>query len=369
MSTWKNRAGAAEPVSMDRYRPFGLFRLALAAMVLVQHCLLLLPAAHREIFYDLELGAIAVTCFFGVSGFIVAEALSHFYDGRPGAFLINRLLRLVPPYLLVLVMAIGVQSALYRMHRLVPLDAPLEGPPWQPRVILAALCEIVPGLPSWRISGETFSFVPFAWTLRVEFAFYGVAFATACGMVWARKRGLPGRRWVAGLAIGIFYVMFARFVLRHGAGAQQVLCVPFFAFGLACYLHALRPGAIGTLHLLAVAVCVPLAFTYWGQKGHPVLAYQLPCVCALFAALYGLTRITRVPARVRRLDRWSGDLSYPLYIGHGVVVVTLLGLADHRGWGLYALGIAGSLVLAVILHRLAETPLRGLRDRLRGCRV
>jgi peptidoglycan/LPS O-acetylase OafA/YrhL len=114
---------------------------------------------------------------------------------------------------------------------------------------------------------------------------------------------------------------------------------------------------------------VPLALTYWGQKGHPVLAYQLPCVCALFAALYGLTRITRVPARVRRLDRWSGDLSYPLYIGHGVVVVTLLGLADHRGWGLYALGIAGSLVLAVILHRLAETPLRGLRDRLRGCRV
>lgn len=78
------------------YRPFGAFRLALAMMVLLQHGLLVLNSRGRELFYDLELGAVAVTTFLALSGFIVAEAIDRFYAGRPLAFLANRALRVVP---------------------------------------------------------------------------------------------------------------------------------------------------------------------------------------------------------------------------------------------------------------------------------
>jgi peptidoglycan/LPS O-acetylase OafA/YrhL len=166
--------------------------------------------------------------------------------------------------------------------------------------------------------------------------------------------------------LALAYAAFARFLLRHGAGAQQILCVPFFAFGLGCFWHQRRPGLPSLLHLLAVAAFVPLAFTYWAQKGHPVLGYQLAWLCLLMACLFALARAGQVPDRLRRLDRWAGDLSYPLYIGHGLVVAALLSLAGHRGWTLYGAAILGAAIMAAWLHLVAETPLRRLRDRLRG---
>jgi len=377
------------------YRPFGAFRFGLAMMVLVQHGLLLLPPAGRALFYGLELGSVAVTCFFALSGFIVAEALGCFYAGRPWAFLANRVLRVVPPYLAALALAVAVEGALFAAGRLAPLDAPLQGAPWQPQIILAGLCEIVPGLPVWRVSGQGFSLIGFAWTLRVEFAFYLAAFGMSwlCTAIEAQKpvpappslttfrsgpRPLPrpgngDLGHLGGLVIfaaaAVAYGVFGVFLLRHGAGPRQVLCVPFFAFGVGCFLVNRRRDALAWSHLAAVGALVPVAFTYWGQRGHPVLAFQLPLVCGLFAVLALLTFAPRLPKRLQAIDRRLGTLSYPLYIGHGIVLVALTSLFDQRGWPLYFCGIAASLALAACLHECAERPIKVLRDRLRGTAI
>ncbi len=359
MSSVEDRQRAVEA---GGYRPFGAFRFALAGMVLAQHAMKLLTPGQQSAFFGLVLGPVAVACFFALSAFIVAEALTRFYARRPLAFLGNRGLRVVPPYLVALALAVLAQSALFAAGRLVPLDNPIAGAPWQPRLILAGALEIVPGLPASRLGGQDFSFIPYAWTLRVEFAFYLAAFAT-CAL--AARIGRP-RGWVVGFALAVAYASFGRFLLAHGAGTQQILCVPFFAFGLACFLLGRRPGAASIAHVLAVSAFVPVAFPYWAQKGHPVVAYQLAWLCLLFGLFFGLTRIARVPQRVARLDRWLGDLSYPLYIGHGVALVLLMSLAPNAGWPLFAAGIAASLLLAAALHMAVERPLRGLRDRLRG---
>jgi peptidoglycan/LPS O-acetylase OafA/YrhL len=359
MTSLENRVRAHDPSREGVYRPFGAFRLALAGMVLAQHSMLLLTPGQKLRWPALVLGPVAVACFFALSGFIVAEALSRFYRWRPLAFLGNRFLRVVPPYLLVLLLTILVQGALFAAGRLVPLDTPLHGAPWQPRVILAGIFEIVPGLPTRRISGQDFSFIPYAWTLRVEFAFYLAAFAVAA---WRRP-------WVVPASLALAYAAFAHFLLRHGEGAQQILCVPFFAFGLGCFFLRRRPGLPSRLHLLAVAACVPLAFTCWTQKGHPAMGYQLVCVGTLFGVFYALTCIGKVPDRLRGFDRRAGDLSYPLYIGHGVVVVVLLSLGSPHGWALYIMAIGTSVILAACLHVAAEMPLRRLRDRVRGTQV
>jgi peptidoglycan/LPS O-acetylase OafA/YrhL len=356
--------------SSPRYRPFGAFRFGLAAMVVLQHGLLLLAPPDRGFLYSAELGAIAVTTFFALSGFIVAEASASFYAGRPGAFLANRALRVVPPYLAAWAITVAVDSALYAAGRLVPLDAPLHGAPWQPAVLLAGVLEILPGLTAHRVSGQDFSFIPFAWTLRVEFAFYLAAFCTCWLMSWPAG-GLAWRRAAVAGALGVAYLAFAAFAWRHwgaarGSGALQVICVPFFAFGLCLFFLGRWTGAGSRLHLLVVSGGVVLGFTFWGQRGHPVLAFQLPVLCVLFAALALLSRVRSVPDGVRRWDRRLGELSYPLYVSHGVVLSLLAGLVTRRGAILYVAAALLALMLAAALHVAVEQPLRAIRTRLRG---
>ncbi len=340
-----------------RTRPFGLLRFALALLVLLQHGQALLPPAAKTLFYSLELGAVAVSCFFALSGFIVAEALGSFYAGRPGAFLANRLLRILPPFAASLVLGIAVQSALYAGGHLAALDAPLAGAPWQKRVMLSGLLEIVPGLPAWRVSGQAFAFTPFAWTLRLELAFYLLAAG-----VWCCRRC----RWLPAAMLAIGYGMFLLFLVHRGALPRQILTVPFFGFGLAAFRYRQIPSRRAMMQLAFAAALVPLAFTCWGQRGHPVLACQLPLLGTLLAIFLVLSGAGDIPAALRRWDRMLGDLSYPLYIGHGTVLVLFASLFRDRGWPLYAAGVISALLLAAILHVAVERPLRGLRDRLRG---
>ena len=308
------------------YRPFGIFRLVLALMVLVQHGLLLLGPAARDMFYDLELGSVAVTTFFALSGFIVAEATQRFYAG--------------------------------------PRDVPLHGSPGQPRGILAAVREGVPGLPANRISGQDFSFIPFAWTLRVEFAFYLAAFVTSW-LILRRRPGVP----VAALALALAYACFAAFVLRGGHGPLQVICIPFFAFGVGVYAHDRSSTPASVLHLVFASACVLLAFPYFRQHGHPVVALQQALIAALYAVLLALSRVHAVSQRFRRWDRRLGELSYPLYISHGIVLTALASISTRRGAGPYAEAVLASLALAAALHLAVEQPLRSVRTRLRGAAV
>ncbi len=335
-------------------------------MVLAQHGLLLLPEGQRRMLYQLELGAVAVAVFFALSGFIVAEAVGSFYAGRPGAFLVNRTLRVVPPYLAALAITVVVDGWLAGTGRLVALDEPLHGSPWQWRVIVAAVLEIVPGLPARRISLQAFSFIPFAWTLRVEFAFYLAAFVTC----WLMMRGRTPA-WARGIGVAAFlaaYAAFAVFLLRlaqHAGGTRQILNVPFFAFGVCAFLALRAPSRGARLHLAGVAVCVPVAFIFCGERGDPVLAYQLPILAVLFGVLLWLARAPSPRAAWRVWDRRLGELSYPLYIGHGVVLTLLASLSAQRGVVPYGLAILGAIGMAIVLHVAVEQPLRRVRARVR----
>ena len=366
-------ASCSDSVTFEpRYRPFGAYRFALAMLVLLQHGLMLLHPAGRSLLYTLELGALAVTAFLALSGFIVAEALTSFYTLRPGAFLANRVLRVVPVYLVMLAVTVPLDAWLHARGQLVPVDAPLHGSPLQPRLLLAGLLEIAPGFPARRISLQDFSFVPFAWTLRIEFAFYLAAFATAVAM--QRCRHPVRRRVVVGAVLSAAYLAFAVFAWRHRTGlpqtgALQVLCIPFFAFGLCVLFQVRRPSAWSRAHLLVISAAALLAFTYWGQRGHPALAFQLPALALLLALLAVLARAPAVPPGARRWDRQLGELSYPLYIGHGVVLTALASLSTSRGATPYIAAIPLSLLLAGLLHATVEIPLRGLRARLRGAHV
>ncbi len=330
------------------YRPFGCLRFLLALMVLAQHGLLLLPQTSRQMFYTLELGVIAVSVF--LSGYVVSEALDRFYFGQPGRFLLNRILRILPLYVTVLGLSILLDSFLYARVHLIALDAPLHGAPWRPAVILSGLFDILPGLSALHVGGQAFSFIPFAWTLRIELVFYTLA-AAWCMLPASRLRDVAG--WGLGLAV------FGAFLLRHAAFPQQVLCMPFFAFGIRAY----RDTRWTTL--LPLAAGAALAFTFWAQRGHPLVAAQIQVLLILLGAMCWLAQRPCTGALVR-WDKSLGALSYPLYIGHGVVFTVFASLAPRLGWELYASGLAASMLFAIILNACIDRPLRSLRTRVRG---
>ncbi len=117
------------------------------------------------------------------------------------------------------------------------------------------------------------------------------------------------------------------------------------------------------------AACTLAAFPHWDQRGLPTLALQLPALAALLAAMAALAAWPRVAPRWRRLDRRLGALSYPLYLNHYAVGIALYDTIPQRSVALYATGLAASLALAWLMHRLVETPLDRLRTRVRGSAV
>lgn len=80
------------------YKFFGTFRLLLALAVFFSHSHWLLFSKDTSLQINkLGVGGIAVMAFFVLSGYIISEASATFYRGRPFPFLLNRLLRLLPP--------------------------------------------------------------------------------------------------------------------------------------------------------------------------------------------------------------------------------------------------------------------------------
>ena len=78
-----------------------------------------------------EPGSLAVLAFFALSGFVIAEAADVAYRGRPVAFLGNRLLRIVPHFVLAMMISIILQgyffaAGMLHVERYAP---PPPGPP------------------------------------------------------------------------------------------------------------------------------------------------------------------------------------------------------------------------------------------------
>jgi len=97
------------------------------------------------------------------------------------------------------------------------------------------------------------------------------------------------------------------------------------------------------------------------------LPYILALLGLLLASLIPLSRQT-VP-HLQSWDKRLGALSYPLYIGHGVILTALMNMTAQRNWQLYAAGMAGSLALALALNKIVEHPIARLRARVRGVTI
>lgn len=348
----------------------GLFRLILAFCVVLGHGLNLpIPAATPDV---------AVQTFYIVSGFYMALVLTERYHSLP-IFFSNRLLRLYPAYFVVagatlahalLRWSIGRSSnapglLTYETH-FAPLDLPSKAYLVLTNLVLvgqdvAMYLKIDPDGHSLDFTTdfmasdphvETFLLVPQSWSLSIELGFYLLA-------PWLVKRS-AGTLWAVVAATIVARAALAAAGLSFDPWTYRFFPVEIgsFTFGVLVYrsLAHRRTSPLtqraATGGLIVITLLLSALPGMWATR----VVYYLYVGWALPLA-FQLTRNYRI-------DRYLGELSYPVYLVHLLVISVAL-YSGFTGLPLAALIVALVGGSAVLLHESIQKPV----DRLRAARV
>jgi peptidoglycan/LPS O-acetylase OafA/YrhL len=335
------------------YRPFGALRLLLALMVVAVHFTVNVgPAWFAPLGKAYPIGYTAVLAFFAMSGFIIVETADRIYQHRPLAFMLNRWLRIVPQFLMTMALTIGICWLLARTHSLIiERDGPALPPStFGTRNLVLNFVSFLP-LVDKHID---FNFVPIAWTLRVEMMFYGVVMLILTMLlVWRLSLRM--------ICVGCLIVFVPLFGLAlMGRTPPSLLFIPYFALGAAAYAILSRRSM-----LAACLACISfggIALEFHARSNGSLLQFLLLTV--LLGAMIWLA--TKALPSLRRIDRRSGDITYPLYLGHAWVGVLFTSLTNTDTFTGLFIAVAVSLLVAEASRRLVDTAIDRVRSRIRA---
>ncbi|MBX9925595.1 MAG: acyltransferase [Hyphomicrobiaceae bacterium] len=352
------------------YRAFGTLRLTLAMLVVLQHALApLAPADVANWVRPLEVGSVAVWLFFTLSGAIVVEAADRHYQGRAGDFVLNRLLRIYPCYVLALAAVVVTATLLPGAWSVSVVPPNLAG-------LVANVFAILPGGGRLLSMAGTAPMLELAWALRIEMTFYVIL---AVALLVARWLAIPLSRLLAvkgALALALYAV--GGEALRGGTFEHT----PYFVLGVAGYYivreRQLRTAPnfwsealqspMGILAIVAVLLCVrhivgqaPVHETGYARA----IGAQLVMALTGFAVIAGLALnpFRRDSAAAHR-DGLAGELSYPAYLMH-LPMVAVASATVGPGLGGIIAAVIGTLALAAAVALTFERSIARYRAQIR----
>jgi peptidoglycan/LPS O-acetylase OafA/YrhL len=292
---------------------------------------------------------LAVDLFFALSGFVLA----HAYERRlqagtgPGAFLLMRVVRLYPLYLLGTAIALVPAVGALLLGR---------AQTWAWGSLAWAVPTALLMLPAPPLANRLPRLYPLdvpAWSLFFELI---VNLAYALLLRFGLGRTVPAIAAIAALVAVVSGIAFGS--LDGGSqwpdvamGAVRV-SVSFFIGVLLCRLHA--AGRLPAIRCPAWALLAAAAGLLAVSPSPPWRpAYDLICVLALFPALIAVA-VVNEPRRGARACAVLGLVSYPIYTIH-VPCQTLLLSTVHRLAGDRAAQLApfSGLALVVLLFILS----------------
>lgn len=349
----------------------GILRLWLAIIVVLTHCPSGLLGKPLN-------GALAVSAFYVISGFYIQLIVTERYSGHAGwqwDFWASRLLRLFPAYWLVLgATAIYIAVTGHYLTHPVRFHADVfQDGTWFAKAYYVltnifivgqdvarwvtfdhgtlALIDTRPD--DWKRAFSSFMLVGQAWSIAVELSFYLVA-------PWLLKRSS-----VTLIAIAAASTALRLALLAKGLDGQDwwnaffpVEIGTFCIGALACRFYWARlhndevspipPWLAGAI-ILVVSMVYYLIDTGWS---YAIFVVFIACVTPI---LFRYTRNSR-------LDRFIGDLSYPVYIAH-FLVIGLLGDVGVSDYAIGAAAVTASIALAIPLALWIDRPLSAYRHR------
>ncbi|MEO8678041.1 MAG: acyltransferase [Vicinamibacterales bacterium] len=348
----------------------GVFRILLAFCVVLSHGLnIAIPVATADV---------AVQTFYIVSGFYMGLILTEKYrDFSP--YFTNRLLRLYPAYFVVLIVTLAHSIVRLLMGRsaadpglvaYVSDFAPLGLAArtyligtnlvlWtQDLTMFLKLAPAGQGL-AWTTNFalsnphvEKFLLVPQAWSLSIELSFYLlapwlVARSTAL-LITIVAATLVARLLLARIGLDFDPWTYRFFPIEVGS----------FVLGILSYRSMGARSASAWQQRAALAGLLMATLTYSAGPGGSLqrLAFYGYCVWAL-PLVFQLTRRNRV-------DRYLGELSYPIYLTHLLVISVAL-YSHLSGTALSVLIVALVVGASVALQEVVQKPV----ERYRAWRV
>lgn len=349
---------------MKRLQCLDGLRGVLAVYVMLGH-MAPFAAMPGGIAHALSHGGAAVDVFFMLSGLVILRSLESFrYRAQP--FLIARVARIFPVYLVMFAVALCVQAVpiAYASMPWIATDSPARDiwssgwPANWPMQVLVHLGMLHGLFPDGVLPCVWVSFLGSAWSLSTEWQFYVLAVLVA-GRLGARR---TAALLLALAALGLVWRIavpapwqFSRAFLPNRA--------QFFAVGIAgAVLLRGEPGAARFyLAVLAATLLLCLA-DFRADKLLPPLVWTLCLAAEAWPRpwpLRVLARVLRLPVMLR-----LGALSYAIYLANEPVQ-KLLGVALARMAGgdpalFTAVWLPAAALLPVLaavgLHRWVERP-------------
>jgi peptidoglycan/LPS O-acetylase OafA/YrhL len=362
----------------SNYRMFGAYRFGLAITVVVGHSWTLTFGDRTVFVAEIGMGNVAVMGFFVLSGFIISEAVDIFYVNRPGAFLLNRALRLLPPYWLAVVVSIVIHVTLSSMGILKLQDYVIPPPDmFSAQNLLIQVTNIIPILNFNKIfaSGqEWYPFVRFAWAVLVEFIFY---FAFFLAMVaWpAARRFCSLRTYLILCAVGALGIHIVHGYLQPLHSSLSF--TPYFVLGCSMYVAMTRRDRVAVLIAAASYAFVLLHFSrytqgnvpisreYWSGLSRPAVLTPLVSMAAVPMLLFGLAE-WQAALRTVRVDKFLGDLTYPIYLNQYSIIIIALSVTHTPSWIIQTATVMAVLAVGWIMKAVVEAPVASLRTAIRG---
>lgn len=291
-----------------------------------------------------EVLAGGVDIFFVISGFIIHESISK-AERRPWEWWRGRLIRIVPMYWVILVLALILEMATGQSLR------PIEE-------IFAAFL-FIPHVNS--VSGDFTPYFSAGWTLNFEFLFYAIV---ACSLL------LPKRLRIA-MVVGVISSMVLLRIVANSSSAIQVrwtspLMLEFLGGGLISLIlqqrrslaahHFIAFGAI-LLSVVSAFVLIPRL----APHGPRFIYFGLPAVFLVFGVVVFESALNEKRVEVLKV---IGDSSYSLYLIHPLFLALFGYLFDGvRGWLGFCAFLCLCTILAVGARRWVEQPLLNVFHR------
>lgn len=339
-----------------------------ALMVVAFH----LFEAHATSYLDqiINHGYLAVDFFFLLSGFVIGYA----YDDRwhqmtVGNFFGRRLIRLQP--MVVMGSVIGAICFYFQASAMWPAIA--QTPVWNMLLIMVIGCTMIPVPPSMDIRGwmETYPLNGPAWSLFFEYV-VNILYA-----LFIRK--VP--QWLLGILVFLSAGMLVHLTLTSPRGdvvggwslePMQLhigfarVMYPFFA-GLLLFRLARLAHFKNAFAWCSGLVFAVLAMPRIGGSGHLWMngLYESLSIIIIFPLIIYLGASSELKgAAARKICKFLGDISYPVYITHyPLIYIYTAWVYDHKiplrqGFPWALLVFASAILLAYACLKLYDEPVR-----------
>lgn len=307
--------------------------------------LILHDIEHSFSLINFNLGAFGVAIFFLISGFVISLSLEKQGGGR---FLLSRFFRIYPTYIF------GFSLTFFFVYLFVRnngMDFPYSASDYIKQISLLRDWFLVP-----TIDG-------ISWTLEMELKFYIVI----C-IIHGIKKMNSARFLVAISTIMTCFNIIVKNridrLLNNNMLLYKIAYVFSFSFVFlifmfigVCLYNFYKKHWDGKKTIVAIILLYVLFIL--SARTAPV-AYEVTVTCySLALILFVSCLLFSESFKYNKVLNFFGDISYPLYIVHGLNGYMLLSVLDKQGVNPYLsslITIVVSILLASIIHILIENP-------------